>query len=74
MYITNSNDMKVSMDREYNKIKLNIISNQLKDLKIRIDRNLNYIDKDNPITVNRLGEDVIQQLENIIEFITQYIE
>lgn len=69
MYITNSNDMKVSMDREYNKIKLNIISNQLKDLKIRIDCNLNYIDKDNPITVNRLGEDVIQQLENIIEFI-----
>ena len=69
MYITNSNDMKVSMDREYNKIKLNIISNQLKDLKIRIDSNLNYIDKDNPITVNRLGEDVIQQLENIIEFI-----
>ena len=67
MYIINSNDMKVSMDREYNKIKLNIISNQLKDLKIRIDCNLNYIDKDNPITVNRLGEDVIQQLENIIE-------
>ena len=69
MYIIKSNDMKVSMDREYNKIKLNIISNQLKDLKTRIDCNLNYTDKDNPITVNSLGEDVIQQLENIIEFI-----
>ena len=69
MYIINSDDMKVSMDRENNKIKLNIISNQLKDLKKRIDCDLNYIDKDNPITVNSLGEDVIKQLENIIEFI-----
>lgn len=69
MYITNSNDMKVSMDRENNKIKFNIISNQLKDLKRRIERDLNYIDKDNPITADSLGEDVIKQLENIIDFI-----
>ena len=69
MYITNSNDMKVSMDRENNKIKFNIISNQLKDLKRRIECDLNYINKDNPTTANSLGKDVIEQLENIIDFI-----
>lgn len=69
MYITKQGQLNYDLIKESNKSKFNIISNELKELIRKIDCDLNYTNKDKPITLESLAKDVKSQLDEILTFI-----